>query len=153
MIRRATGENASRIAEILVFTKRMNYRKIFQNDKVSFGEIQVYPLAKEYIENPESLENIWVYEDEFVKGMIHIEDNGIAELYVDSFFENQGIGGRLITFAIEEKNCDHLWVLEKNADARRFYETYGFTVTGEKQLQEGTEEYLVEMSLLGKHTI
>ena len=153
MIRRATVEDASRIAEILVFTKRMNYRKIFQNDKVSFGEIQVYPLAKEYIENPESLENIWVYEDEFVKGMIHIEDNGIAELYVYSFFENQGIGGRLITFAIEEKNCDHLWVLEKNADARRFYETYGFTVTGEKQLQEGTEEYLVEMSLLGKHTI
>lgn len=153
MIRRAAVEDASRIAEILVFTKRMNYRKIFQNDKVSFGEIQVYPLAKEYIENPESLENIWVYEDEFVKGMIHIEDNGIAELYVDSFFENQGIGGRLITFAIEEKNCDHLWVLEKNADARRFYETYGFTVTGEKQLQEGTEEYLVEMSLLGKHTI
>ena len=100
MIRRATVEDASRIAEILVFTKRMNYRKIFQNDKVSFGEIQVYPLAKEYIENPESLENIWVYEDEFVKGMIHIEDNGIAELYVDSFFENQGIGGRLITFAI-----------------------------------------------------
>ena len=153
MIRRATVEDASRIAEILVFTKRMNYRKIFQNDKVSFGEIQVYPLAKEYIENPESLENIWVYEDEFVKGMIHIEDNGIAELYVDSFFENQVICGRLITFAIEEKNCDYLWVLEKNADARRFYETYGFTVTGEKQLQEGTEEYLVEMSLLGKHTI
>ena len=153
MIRKATTEDASRIAEISVFTKRINYRKIFQNDRISFGEIQVYPLAKEYIENPESLENIWVYEDEFVKGMIHIEDNGIAELYVDSFFENQGIGGRLITFAIEEKNCDYLWVLEKNADARRFYETYGFTVTGEKQLQEGTEEYLVEMSLLGKHTI
>lgn len=153
MIRRATAEDASRIAEILVFTKRMNYRRIFQNDKVSFGEIQVYPLAKEYIENPGKLVNIWVYEDEFVKGMIHLEGSGIAELYVDSFFENQGIGGRLITFAIEEKNCDHLWVLEKNADARRFYETYGFTVTGEKQLQEGTEEYLVEMSLLGKHTI
>ncbi len=136
MIRRATVEDASRIAEILVFTKRMNYRKIFQNDKVSFGEIQVYPLAKEYIENPESLENIWVYEDEFVKGMIHIEDNGIAELYVDSFFENQGIGGRLITFAIEEKNCDHLWVLEKNADARRFYETYGFTEIGRASCRE-----------------
>ena len=39
MIRRATIEDASRIAEILIFTKRMNYRKIFQNDKVSFGEI------------------------------------------------------------------------------------------------------------------
>lgn len=68
MIRRATTEDASRIAEILVFTKRMNYRRIFQNDKVSFGEIQVYPLAKAYVENPEKLEGVWVYEDEFVKG-------------------------------------------------------------------------------------
>lgn len=46
MIRRAAVEDASRIAEILVFTKRMNYRKIFQNDKVSFGEIQVYPIER-----------------------------------------------------------------------------------------------------------
>ena len=47
----------------------MNYRRIFQDDKVSFGEMQVYPLAKEYIENPEKLEGIWVYDDEFVKWM------------------------------------------------------------------------------------
>ena len=53
MIRHATIADASRIAEILIFTKRMNYRKIFQNDKVSFGEMQVYPLAKNYIDNPD----------------------------------------------------------------------------------------------------
>ena len=83
MIRRATVEDASRIAEILVFTKRMNYRKIFQNDKVSFGEIQVYPLAKEYIENPESLENIWVYEDEFVKKMIQdVDSSSVVSAHV-----------------------------------------------------------------------
>ena len=46
MIRRATIADASRIAEILIFAKRTNYRKIFQNDKVSFGEMQVYLLAK-----------------------------------------------------------------------------------------------------------
>ncbi len=145
MIRRAVVTDASRIAEILVFTKRMNYRRIFRNDKVSFGEIQVYPLAKEYIEKPEKLEHIWVYEDDFVKGMIHIEGTGIEELYVDTFFENQGIGGRLITFAIEKYDCDHLWVLEKNDDARRFYEKYGFAVTGFKHFEEGTTEYIVEM--------
>lgn len=145
MIRRAVVTDASRIAEILVFTKRMNYRRIFRNDKVSFGEIQVYPLAKEYIEKPEKLEHIWVYEDDFVKGMIHIEGTGIEELYVDTFFENQGIGGRLITFAIEKYDCDHLWVLEKNDDARRFYTKYGFAVTGVKQFQKGTTEYIVEM--------
>ena len=40
MIRRAIDRDASRIAEISVFSKRMNYRKIFHDDMVSFGEIQ-----------------------------------------------------------------------------------------------------------------
>lgn len=145
MIRRATVNDASRIAEILVFTKRMNYRRIFQNDKVSFGEIQVYPLAKEYIENPDKLNHIWVYDDVFVKGMIHIDKDKIAELYVDSFFANQGIGGELIQFATEQRNCRRLWVLEKNADAIRFYEKHGFTLTGKRRPEEGTTEYIVEM--------
>lgn len=144
MIRRATVKDASRIAEILVFTKRMNYRRIFQNDKVSFGEIQVYPLAKAYIENPGKLEGIWVYDDEFVKGLLHIAGDRIEELYVDHFFENCGIGGELMAFAIK-RNCRYLWVLEKNTDARRFYERQGFTDTGKRRLEEGTTEFLVEM--------
>lgn len=149
MIRRATVADASRIAEILVFTKRMNYRKIFQNDKVSFGEIQVYPIAKEYMENPGKLEGVWVYDDEFVKGVLHIAGDRIEELYVDHFFENRGIGGELMAFAIEQ-NCSFLWVLEKNEDARRFYERYGFVPTGVRRLEEGTTEYIVEMRRQGK---
>ena len=146
MIRHATIADASRIAEILIFTKRMNYRKIFCDDKVSFGEMQVYPLAKSYMGNPKALENIWVYDDEFVKGMIHISENQILELYVDYFFENQGIGSTLIQFAIEQKHCDFLWVLEKNRKAIRFYQRYGFTITEEKKYQEGTAEFIVKMN-------
>ena len=48
MIRKATINDISRIAEILVFVKRMNYRSIFNDDSVSFGEIQVLPVAEEY---------------------------------------------------------------------------------------------------------
>ena len=91
-IRKAMIVDASRIAEILIFTKRMNYRSIYNDDKVSFGEMQVYPLAKEYIENPDALKNIWVYEDEFVKGIVHIGDKEILELYVDLFFKIRGLG-------------------------------------------------------------
>ena len=120
MIRRATIEDASRIAEISIFTKRINYRSIFRNDKVSFGEMQVYPLADSYIHDPQILQGIWVFDDGFVKGFINIEGNRIAELYVDSFFENQGIGSRLLSFAVT-KGCNTLWVLEKNTDAQRFY--------------------------------
>ena len=146
MIRQATIADASRIAEILIFSKRMNYRTIFHNDAVSFGEMQVYPLAKRYIDNPQELDEIWVYDDEFVKGMIHISENQILELYVDFFFENQGIGSKLIQFAIDQKHCDFLWVLEKNRKAIRFYQRYGFAVTEEKKYQEGTAEYIVKMN-------
>ena len=145
MIRRATIADASRIAEILIFAKRTNYRKIFQNDKVSFGEMQVYPLAKSYIDNSDELEGIWVYDDEFVKGVIHHDGKQIVELYVDSFFENQGIGSKLIKYAIEQLDCDFLWVLEKNIKAIRFYQRHGFVITEEKQYEEGTTEYIVKM--------
>ena len=41
MIRKATPEDLSRIAEILVFVKRIKFRPIFQDDDYSFGELQV----------------------------------------------------------------------------------------------------------------
>ena len=145
MIRPATAVDASRIAEILIFAKRTNYRGIFRDDFVSFHEMQVYPLAKDYIDHPHRLDGVWVYDDDFVKGMIRISGTEIAELYVDPFFTNQKIGSKLITFAIETMACDHLWVLEKNANAIRFYERHGFAFTGERRLQEGTTEFIAQM--------
>ncbi len=144
-IRNATAQDASRLAEILIFTKRMNYRKIFQNDRVSFGEMQVYPLAREYMDSPEKLKNIWVYDDEFVKGMMRVEGKELAELYVDCFFQNEGIGAKLIEFAMERFDVRTLFVLEKNIRAIRFYERHGFFLTRQRQLEEGTTEYVVRM--------
>ncbi len=145
MIRKAVVSDASRIAEILIFTKRMNYREIFKNDEVSFGEMQVYPLAKSYIEDADKLANVWVYDDGIVKGMLHIEGIRIVELYVDTFFENQGIGTELMEFAINKMNCECLWVLEKNKKAIRFYKKFGFKPIGERQKEKGTTEYIIKM--------
>ena len=145
MIRKATVEDISRIAEILVFVKRMNYRAIFQNDAVSFGEIQVIPVAEEY-SDPKILENIRVYEsDGIVKGLIRIVGKEVVELYVEHFFQGQGIGAELIEYAKEEFDVRSLWVLEKNTDAIRFYEANGFHITDNKKLEEGTPEYKVMM--------
>ena len=55
MIRKAEKKDLSRIAEILVFDKRMNYRSIFKNDDYSFHVLQVLDVAKEYAQ-PEILE-------------------------------------------------------------------------------------------------
>lgn len=142
MIRKAEKKDLSRIAEILVFVKRVKYRAIFQNDAYSFGNLQVIKVAEEY-DKPEILDNIWVYDDGIVKGMIHIEGNQIAELYVDYFFWKQGIGAKLIEFAKEKFGVSFLWTLEKNTDAIRFYEAHGFTLNGKRKLEEGTTEYLV----------
>lgn len=145
MIRKAAMKDISRIAEILVFVKRMNYRSIFRNDAVSFGEIQVIPVAEEYSAS-EILENIWVYESEgIVKGLIRIEEKEVVELYVEHFFQGQGIGAELIEFAIKEHDVRSLWVLEKNTNAIRFYESHGFHVTDNKILEEGTPEYKLLM--------
>lgn len=88
-IRKATVQDASRIAEILIFTKRMNYRDIFHDDKVSFGEMQVYPLVLDYMSNPERLENIWVYDDGIVKGMVHIKAENLQSSMWILFFKEK----------------------------------------------------------------
>ncbi|MDE7324853.1 MAG: GNAT family N-acetyltransferase [Lachnospiraceae bacterium] len=91
------------------------------------------------------MENIWVFDDEFVKGMIHIEGKELIELYVDSFFQNKGIGAKLIDFAIQMFDIQNLYVLEKNINAIRFYQRHGFLPTYERQLEEGTTEYIIKM--------
>ena len=145
LIRKANNKDLSRIAEILVFVKRMKYRSIFHDDAYSFGALQVIPVAEQY-SKPEILEHIWVYEEDgIIKGMIHIEGEQIAELYVDYFFHGQGIGSELIEFAKKEYDVRFLWTLEKNQDAIKFYETHGFCKSGDKKLEEGTPEYIIRM--------
>ncbi len=141
-IRKATARDLSRIAETLVFVKRIKYRPIFKNDDYSFNELQVISVAEEYAA-PEILDHIWVYDDGIVKGMIHIENEEIRELYVDYFFQNQGVGAKLIEFAKSEFHVRFLWALEKNSDAIRFYERHGFHRTDTKKFEEGTTEYLI----------
>ncbi len=142
MIRKAEPKDISRIAEILVFTKRIKYRSIFHNDEYSFNELQVVKLVEEY-GNSKALDNIWVYDDGIVKGMIHLEGREIAELYVDYFFWKEGIGTKLVEFAKEKFDAKFVWTLEKNEGAIRFYEAHGFKLNGKRQLEEGTPEYIV----------
>lgn len=144
MIRRAENRDISRIAEILVFDKRMDYRSIFQDDEYSFNVLQVLAVAEEYAD-PCLLKKIHVLDDGIVKGLIHLEGTEVVELYVDHFFQNQGIGAELIEFAKKKYHSDFLWVLEKNVRAVRFYKMHGFHVTGETKYESGTTECLLLM--------
>lgn len=142
-IRQASEGDVSRIAEILIFSKRVNYRAIFENDLVSFGEMQVCPLARSLLQDPAVLHRYWVYDDGIVKGLVCIEGDEVRELYVEPFFTGCGIGARLLRFAAEKKGCRRLWVLEKNLRAIRFYRRNGFEPTGAHRIQPGTTETVI----------
>ena len=145
IIRKAEAKDLCRIAEILVFSKRLNYRSIFHNDEYSFGELQVVNVMKEYEGDLEKLSHTWVYDDEFVKGLIEIEGKEIKTIYVEPLLTSSGIGASLLEFAIETYDVDHLWALEKNTRAIEFYNRHGFICTNEKIPEEGTSEYLVKL--------
>lgn len=147
-IRPAEERDASRIAEILIFSKRVNYRRIFHNDKVSFGEMQVLPLALSLIGDKALLGQYLVYDDGIVKGLVRVEEDEVMEIYVDPLFTGKGIGGRLLEYAVQ-KGARTLWVLEKNIRAVAFYERHGFVLTGERAPEGDTGEYIVRMSRPG----
>ena len=148
-VRNAAAEDISRIAEILVFSKRTHYRRIFQDDDFSFGVLQVLSAAQDLQDTPGKIKNYWVYDDGFVKGLIHLEEDEISELYVDPFFEHQGIGSALLDLAFSKILNPRLWVLEGNDQAIRFYQKHGFFFTGERQFVPGTDRYEARMLCYG----
>ena len=161
MIRNAALQDIPRIAEIIVFGKRTTYRPIFQDDFGSFNEIQVIKVIEQYQKNPSLLDNMLVYDDGILKGVINrlITDNAveICDFYVEPFFKGQGIGKRLLQYVIDDakeagkaKVC--LMVLQDNLGARKFYEHHGFQKTGETGLFAGTSvvDVYYELKLCGQ---
>ena len=139
-IRKAEISDLSRIAEILVFNYRLYFYPIFKSDEYYFDELRVPSLMQEY---EAGLDSLYVYDDGVVKGFIKIEGTYIAKLFVEPVLQNASIGSQLLEYAVREHGADHLWALEKNTRAIRFYERHGFIATGEKKPEDGTTEYLV----------
>ena len=142
MIRKAKHDDLNRIAEIEVFNYRLKFYPIFLDDEFYFGDLQVPNVAKRYAD---SLEDIRVWDDGVVKGFILVKDEEIKKLFVEPVLQGQGIGARLLEYAVEHLGAKTLWALEKNEGAIRFYQRHGFHLTGEKRLEDGTSEYLVQM--------
>ena len=140
MIRKANDKDLARIAEIQIFNYRLYFYPIFQSDEYYFDELQVPSLMKEF---ESQIDSLYVYDDGVVKGFIKIEGTYIARLFVEPVLQNASIGSKLLEYAVKEHNADHLWALEKNVKAIRFYARHGFAATGERKLEEGTAEYLI----------
>ena len=143
-IRRAAPEDLIRVAEIEIFNYRLNFYPIFRSDEYYFGELQVPARAAGY-EADGMTEYTWVYDDGVVKGFCVAQDGLLRKLFVEPVLQGQGIGGELLDYAVTELGVTQLWALEKNLRAIRFYKRFGFRLTEEKKLEEGTAEYLVKM--------
>lgn len=144
-IRQATPEDIARIAEIEIFNYRLNFYPIFLCDEFYFEEKQVPKEMKRYETEEGLLGNTFVYDDGVVKGFIQMDGTKVAKLFVEPVLQGNGIGAKLLEFAVTEMQANYLWALEKNVKAIRFYERQGFRVTAEKELEEGTTEYLVRL--------
>lgn len=144
-IRQARAGDVSRLAEILVFNNRLNFYPIFRCDEYSFGEMQVIPIANEMLANPRVLANTYVYDDGIVRGMMVLDGDEVQRLFVEPAFQGRGIGAALLEYAVAQHQVTHLWALEKNVGALRFYARHGFHVTDEKKFEEDTTEYLVHL--------
>ncbi|MDD3794759.1 MAG: GNAT family N-acetyltransferase [Lachnospiraceae bacterium] len=144
-IRKSKPDDLSRIAEIYVFNNRVNFLPIFKDESFSFGDLQVVSMVDHYFIKDEIIKNLYVFDDGLIKGFIQMNGTEICKLYVDTFFQNERIGNKLIKYAIKEHHADHLWALEKNTRAISFYQRHGFYLTGDKKFEEDTTEYLVQM--------
>lgn len=142
-IRPAEAADLERIAEIEIFNYRLNFYPIFRDDGFYFDALRVSTLAAAY---EESINQFYVYDDGAVKGFIQAEDGEIKKLFVEPVLQGQGIGGKLLEFAMTRLDARFLWALEKNTRAIAFYERYGFRATGEKKPEEDTEEFLVRLA-------
>lgn len=145
MIRKITQSDIGRLAEIIVFNNRINYFPIFQDIEYSFGEFNVMAVAEQFRQDSDFMGNTYVYEDAVIKGFVCVVEREIRKLYVDPFFQSEGIGGLLIDFAVKNLNADNLWVLEKNKRAIQFYNKNGFYADGERAYEDGTTEFLIHM--------
>ena len=94
MVRPAVEADRWRIAEILVFAKRMAYRPIFQDDFYSFHLLNVHDTAQEV--DP-SAALVWE-EDGILEGVLTfgpardqdcLDCCEVYELYIDPFFQRE----------------------------------------------------------------
>ena len=144
-IRPAHITDAARLAEIEIFNYRLNFYPIFRYDPFYFEELSVPAMTEEYRREPERILHTAVYDDGVVKGFVRVNGDEIEKLFVEPVLHNSGIGGALLSYAVEALGGKRLLVLEKNPRAIRFYERHGFHRTDRKQRVDDTNEFFIWM--------
>jgi GNAT superfamily N-acetyltransferase len=121
VVRRATADDAEAVGRIFLRARdRMTYLP-----RVAAEHRPL--LGGWFLERSE----IWVADEGgSVVGFVGLRDAEITHLYVGPDAQNRGIGSMLLAHAREQRSGPlELWVFQRNAGARRFYERHGFRLS------------------------
>lgn len=103
---------------------------------INFNDFQVFCLTKENL----------------VLGFIGVADKKVEMLFLDPKYFGQGLGLKLLNFAVKELNADKLDVNEQNKKALKFYQKFGFdTFERTNKDDQGRNYPLLRMQLVGKN--
>lgn len=80
--------------------------------EINFNDFQVVCLIKENL----------------VLGFIGVVDKKVEMLFIDPEYMGQGLGRKLLTFAIDKLHANKLDVNEQNTKALKFYKKFGFEI-------------------------
>lgn len=128
-IRPAKQRDIIRITEIEIFNYRLNFYPIFQNDAFYFDELQVPKQTEKY---NHLIDAVRVYDDGVIKGFIHVENREVKKLFVEPVLQGNGIGSKLLDYAIKKMDAQFLWALEKNAGLFLFINGMDSRLPGQK---------------------
>lgn len=80
-------------------------------------------------------------EDGRITGFIGLSDGMVQALFVDPAARGQGVGKRLLQYAINEHGVSQVDVNEQNEQALGFYLNMGFEVTGRTDVDGAGKPY------------
>lgn len=85
-----------------------------------------------------------------VLGFIGVAEKKVEMLFIDPAYIGQGLGKKLLNFAILELNANLVDVNEQNTNAFKFYQKFGFEIFERTDRDEQGREYpLLRMRLIG----
>lgn len=89
-----------------------------------------------------------VIQNSEIAGFIGVADSNIEMLFVDPTYFRQGVGSRLIAYAMTQLKASKVDVNEQNPKAIAFYEKVGFKKVGRSDLDgQGNPFPLIHMQL------
>lgn len=102
-------------------------------NNINFNDFQVFCLTKENL----------------VLGFVGVADKKVEMLFLDPKYIGQGLGQKLLNFAVKELNADILDVNEQNEKAIKFYQKFGFeTFERTNKDDQGRNYPLLRMQLV-----